>query len=114
MKKRWVILLMLGVISLLPSCVQNAFYYPDNVNYGTPNEAGLAYQSVEFKSKDGVILHGWFVPAKGFDNPEDALGTVIHFHGNAQNMSAHWHGIKKNLVLKPTQTLLITKNSRNW
>lgn len=94
MKKRLVILLMLGAVSLLPSCAQNAFYYPDHLNYGTPNEAGLAYQSVEFKSRDGLILHGWFVPAKGFNHPKDALGTVIHFHGNAQNMSAHWHGIK--------------------
>lgn len=79
---------------LLPSCAQKAFYYPDNVDYGSPMQQGLVYQSVEFTSKDGTRLHGWFVPAKGLQNPKDALGTVVHFHGNAQNLSAHWHGVK--------------------
>lgn len=78
----------------LTSCAQNAFYYPDNVDYGSPMQQGLTYQSLEFTSKDGTTLHGWFVPAKGLQNPKDALGTVVHFHGNAQNLSAHWHGVK--------------------
>jgi fermentation-respiration switch protein FrsA (DUF1100 family) len=26
----------------------------------------------------------------GYENPKNAKGTVVHFHGNAQNMSAHW------------------------
>lgn len=94
MKKYLFIISILGAIFLLPSFAQNAFYYPDSVNYGTPNESGFPYQPVEFTNKDGLILHGWFVPAKGLNNPKDALGTVVHFHGNAQNMSAHWHGVK--------------------
>lgn len=95
MKKISIIIITLFIGSLvLASCAQNAFYYPNNVNYGTPQASGLTYQAIEFKSKDGTTLHGWFVPAKGLANPKNALGTVIHFHGNAQNISAHWHGIK--------------------
>lgn len=95
MKKFYIIIIALYFVSLvLASCAQNAFYYPDNADYGTPQASGLSYQSVEFKSKDGTTLHGWFVPAKGLANPKNALGTVIHFHGNAQNISAHWHGVK--------------------
>jgi hypothetical protein len=66
-------------------CVGQMFYYPDNKVYGTPAELGLKYEEVTFKSKDGTQLSGWFVPAKGV-----AKGTVIHFHGNAQNMTAHF------------------------
>jgi fermentation-respiration switch protein FrsA (DUF1100 family) len=35
-------------------------------------------------------LIGWFIPATGYPNPRDAKGTVIHFHGNAGNISSHW------------------------
>lgn len=31
------------------------------------------------------MLSGWFIPAT-----TPALGTVIHFHGNAQNMTSHY------------------------
>ena len=61
------------------------FYHPDRIDYGTPARSGLRYEPVSFRSRDGTKLHGWFVPAAG-----KALGTVIHFHGNAQNMSAHF------------------------
>jgi fermentation-respiration switch protein FrsA (DUF1100 family) len=74
----------------LSGCVQSMFYQPDHILYSTPAAAGLAYDEVKFKSRDGTELTGWFIPAVGYKNPRDAKGTVIHFHGNAQNMSAHW------------------------
>ena len=81
-------------VLLLPlalcGCLESAFYYPDRVVYDTPARAGLRFEEVRFTSKDGTALSGWFIPAKGYSNPKDAKGTVIHFHGNAQNMSAHW------------------------
>ncbi|HWU85489.1 MAG TPA: alpha/beta hydrolase [Rhodocyclaceae bacterium] len=61
------------------------FYFPDRVHYGSPADAGLACEDVRFRSRDGTVLAGWFLPA-----PADAQGTVVHLHGNAQNMSAHW------------------------
>ncbi|WP_292988301.1 alpha/beta hydrolase [Nitrosomonas sp.] len=47
----------------------------------TPEQIGLAYESVEIKTGDKETLHGWFVPAP------DAVGTVLLFHGNAGNIS---------------------------
>lgn len=84
----------------LSSCAQNAFYYPDRTNYGTPAQQGLRYEDVRFASKDGTPLHGWFVPAQcpaeSSLHPAacPARATVIHFHSNAQNLSAHWAAVR--------------------
>jgi len=75
---------------MLGGCVQSMFYYPDNVRYETPDALGLRYESVQFTSADGTRLSGWFLPAENRQNPKEAKGTVVHFHGNAQNMSTHW------------------------
>jgi fermentation-respiration switch protein FrsA (DUF1100 family) len=61
------------------------FYHPDNRAYTNPAKDGYTYEDVQFPSADGTRLSGWFIPATG-----KAIGTVIHFHGNAQNMSAHY------------------------
>lgn len=66
-------------------CVSGLFYQPDRKLYDTPDKHGLKYEEVFFRSKDGTQLGGWFLPAVG-----EPKGTVIHFHGNAQNMSAHF------------------------
>ena len=66
------------------------FYFPDRVRYDTPERAGLSFETVYFSSSDGTRLSGWFIPATGVANPQAAKGTVVHMHGNAQNMSAHW------------------------
>ncbi len=38
--------------------------------------------------KDGTYLHGWFIPY--FRQAGKRRRDVIHVHGNAGNMSAHW------------------------
>lgn len=75
---------------MLAGCVQSMFYYPDSVRYETPDVLGLRYENVQFRSADGTRLSGWFLPAENRADPKEAKGTVVHFHGNAQNMSAHW------------------------
>jgi uncharacterized protein len=66
--------------------VDGVFYYPNKKVYRTPAGEGLAYEEVRFASSDGTKLSGWFVPAVA----APAAGTVIHFHGNAQNMTSHY------------------------
>ena len=61
------------------------FYHPDTKVYRTPADDGLEYKDVRFTSADGTVLSGWFVPST-----TPAAGTVIHFHGNAQNMTSHY------------------------
>ncbi|WP_051278920.1 alpha/beta hydrolase [Chitinilyticum aquatile] len=75
---------------LLTACVSSPFYHPDRVSYSTPAEAGLPFERVSFVSRDGTSLSGWFIPAVGVADSRAAKGTVVHFHGNAQNMTAHW------------------------
>jgi uncharacterized protein len=84
----WFALLITPVA--LMGCLDSAFYYPDRVLYDTPTRAGLSFRNISFASDDGTRLSAWFIPAAGYDNPKTAKGTIIHFHGNAQNMSAHW------------------------
>ena len=82
---------MVALGLLLSSCAQKAFYYPDALDYGnTPTRYQQPYQDVVFKSADGTALHAWFVPSRLHADPKQAKGTVIHFHGNAQNISSHY------------------------
>jgi fermentation-respiration switch protein FrsA (DUF1100 family) len=68
---------------LLAGCTQ-LFFQPHRVQVHTPDQLGLAYQVVRFPTADGLELYGWFLPAKG-----RAAGTILHLHGNAENISTH-------------------------
>jgi len=46
----------------------------------SPARYGLPFEEVEFKSRDGITLRGWFIPA------HQAKGTVIFCHGHAGSM----------------------------
>jgi fermentation-respiration switch protein FrsA (DUF1100 family) len=87
---RWLAGCALGVS--LAGCISSPFYYPDRVVYSTPASAGLPFEAVSFASADGTLLTGWFIPAVGY--PKAAKATVVHFHGNAQNMTAHWRFVE--------------------
>jgi len=78
-------ILITALVTGLAGCGNGMFYYPDQVERLTPERAGQKYEDVYFTSRDGTRLHGWFIPAQG-----RAKGTIVHFHGNAQNMSAHY------------------------
>ena len=86
MIKRGILLLA----AFLGGCAQGIFYQPDRVVYETPAAAGLKFEEVRFASDDGTRLSGWMIPSADAAAPRSAKGTVIHFHGNAQNMTAHW------------------------
>lgn len=60
------------------------FFFPDKEIHLTPDQLRLAYEDVEFASRDGTRLHGWFLPAVGAPR-----GTIVYFHGNAENVSTH-------------------------
>jgi len=71
-----------------------SYYYPDRIQYDTPERAGLAYEKVYFASADGTQLSGWFIPAAGYGSAREAKGTVVHLHGNSQNMTTHWQFVE--------------------
>ncbi len=80
-------LILLGALLGGTGCVNRLFFYPNRETY-LPAPAPV-FEDVWFDSADGVRLHAWFVPAQGGTNAT-ALGTIVHFHGNAQNLTAHY------------------------
>ncbi len=74
--------------SLLAAGCTQLFFQPHRVLVHTPNQLGIAYRETRFQTEDGLELYGWFLPAKG-----SALGTILHLHGNAENISTHFAGV---------------------
>ncbi len=70
---------------LLTGCT-GLFFYPTRTRYINPEDLGAIYEMTRFPTETGESLGGMFFPARR----KPALGTVVHFHGNAQNMSAHF------------------------
>lgn len=56
------------------------FFPFDSVSI-TPQSWGLEYEEVGLGTSDGLILHGWYIPARGSDK------VLLFFHGNAGNIS---------------------------
>lgn len=63
------------------------FYHPTRTVYASPSLFGLHYEQVEFCTRDGLTLHGWYFPVQ---NGDKARGTVLHLHGNAGNVTGHF------------------------
>lgn len=82
----FILFVILFCVYLIPRIAINFFYYPDDKIYGPDPRSA---ESVEFTAKDSTRLHGWFIPS-ATGPAENAIATVIHAHGNAGNMSAHW------------------------
>jgi fermentation-respiration switch protein FrsA (DUF1100 family) len=69
------------------SCA-SLFYYPraTNVKFYDPQQVGLKQEEIEFTDEEGTRLHGWWFSAR----TKESLGTVIFFHGNAENITTHF------------------------
>jgi len=61
------------------------FFQPSGRIFSDPADSGLKYETIKFKSLDGTELTGLFFASSG-----TVLGTIVHFHGNAQNMTSHF------------------------
>jgi uncharacterized protein len=78
----------LGAAALpLAGCAERFFFHPEAAYRRTPTDLGLAYQDQQFASTDGVNIAAWWVLAAG--GASNARATVVHAHGNAQNISHH-------------------------
>ena len=79
---------MLGAMTLFE---KHYIYFPEAEIRQTPADVGLGFVEQRFRTADGLLLHGWYMPA--------AAGrlTLLHFHGNAGNIShrlplyRQWH-----------------------
>jgi len=75
--------LAITLVIFLSGCA-GLFFYPQKELLRTPDQIGLEYEDVSFTSTDGTHLHGWFLPAQ-----QDVKGTIVFYHGNAENISTH-------------------------
>lgn len=56
-------------------------YFPVREIVVTPNQIGLSYEEVSFKTQEKVKLSGWYIPAS------PSRGVILFCHGNAGNIS---------------------------
>lgn len=97
-------ILSIGLLITLTSC-SGVFYYPNNYYYGNPKDNyGLAYDDFFIKSRNGnedsQKINLWHIYGK---NPstnkyrefasEKEKYLFVQFHGNAQNITAHYHSM---------------------
>jgi len=76
-----------AIILLLSfSACSHFFYHPDSNMYYPPDKNGFRPEDVLFQSGDQTQLHGWFFRAVD----KKPLGTIVQFHGNAENISSHY------------------------
>ena len=63
-------------------------YFPERTLVVDPSAVGLEFESIHFKTADGLGLFGWFVPCDG------ARGAILFCHGNAGNISHRLESIQ--------------------
>jgi fermentation-respiration switch protein FrsA (DUF1100 family) len=80
-------LAVLASLAFLSACTQ-AFFQPHRHIVSTPGLYGVEYHPMEFKAADGTGLFAWWLPARG-----EPRGTVLYLHGNAENISTHFHNV---------------------
>lgn len=79
--------LLILLSTLLIAGCSNLLYYPNqNRLYYDPGSVGFSPTDVYFTDVAQRKLHGWWFPSK----PMPAKGTVVFFHGNAENLTSHF------------------------
>ncbi len=78
-------LLTIFLATLLSGC--GAFIFqPEKEHYPNRNLEKVNREEIFFQSADGTKLHGWILTPK---SDVTYKGTILHLHGNAQNISTH-------------------------
>lgn len=69
---------------LLSGC-NHLFYHPDYEIRANPSVLKLPYREYWLTPEEDVRIHLWHM-----DAGVESRGTIVHFHGNAENMSTHF------------------------
>ena len=77
------VVVLLAAFLVLSGCSRFLFF-PQSQWVRTPDALGIDYENVELVAADGTRLNAWWL--ESFAEPE---GTVVFFHGNAENISTH-------------------------
>lgn len=72
--------------SLSALACNSLFYHPDALKYTLPEQLTEKYEELRIPvGTRGEALHAWHLHT----GQKGKKGIIVHFHGNAQNMSAH-------------------------
>lgn len=76
----------MGLLSGLLYLMQPALvFFPYRELVETPRTWGLEYEDVYIDTRDGVRLHGWYIPSE--ESKGEAQEVVLFLHGNGGNIS---------------------------
>ena len=75
------------LLGMLSACT-HVLFQPQRVQFATPDRFGVMYEEVVLETLDRIKLHGWKLLANG-----EVHGTVLFFHGNAENISTHFANV---------------------
>lgn len=67
---------------------RRSIFYPTKEIEYFPQEIGLNYEDIFFKTVDNIEIHGWFIPSPA------AGYTILFCHGNAGNISHRLEKLK--------------------
>lgn len=81
-------LILFILVFALTGC-NHLIFLPEKAHYPIPDDLGIERQTHFFRTPDGLLLHGWFIPA--VEAP--TRGTILFLHGNAQNISTHLRAV---------------------
>ncbi len=105
---RVLVLLTAGLFAfnLMPRLGDRLVYFPSReLDGGTPQVVGLAYEDVALLAADGVRLHAWWVPAPA------SRTTLLFLHGNGGNIS---HRLLKLTMLNELDASVLLLDYRGY
>ena len=81
------VLLFLFLLQL--TACSNLLFYPTKDWPVDPSSQGYEYRHLKISMADGIHLSAWLMPYQPSEKARSRKGSVIYFHGNAQNISNH-------------------------
>ena len=82
----WRVVGMTAILGCLAGACNGLFYFPDHELHVDPVKLGYQPQEFWLPVDQTDRISGWWFPAQA----PIAKGTIVQFHGNAQNMSSHY------------------------
>ncbi len=80
-------LLVIAVATMSVLGCSSLYYFPTkNLYYVNPQKLKPTPEVISFKGSDGTVLEGWYFKTE----QQKPKGLILHFHGNAQNVSTHF------------------------
>ena len=84
MEDRWLKLCFASIAMFCLSSCSSVYFYPQKTLVNTPDQGGIAYETVTINSADGTKLSAWLLKTTAARK-----GVVYFLHGNAENISTH-------------------------